>query len=346
MAIPLIVVGGAVILLLLLFLLASPTFRRAMHDTISGVPLIGAWLAENNERLIVFLYGQLATWANAALGALSSLLEILAGLEYETAQQLLNFTSATHETLLHLRNVVIPAAVRQAEAYGEARLGAVSSELGQRIQAARALAAAEFAAALARADREYVQAVGYAQTLAVWSAAYAGRLWASATGYAQGLFAQAVNESRAGEARAESYAAAEATQGVEFTRQAYASAIGYADWVGQTAEGYAEALTGGAIRQAEGENARTLAYATAAATALAAAVAAIENSPCMQRCMTLGQLGAELEGLDAIALAALVIEATRDPQAFAREFQAEFGPVIEIVRETLAGLGAPVGTAA
>lgn len=335
------ILAGGVAVVLLLVLLTNPTWQRALRDTLAGLPVLGGWLAENSTRLQLFLFARVAVWANSAAGVLVGWLEGAQSLVSSATSQLENLASAAHENAVYLRQQVIPAAIRQAEDYGDRRLAAARAYLVAQLVLTQALARRLTAQAIARADLEHNQALAYARAL--WSSAtgYARSLTTLALGYALALFRVSRLETAAAEQRAENYTRAGVAQAQEFTAEAYKAAVDYAAAAAGVAENYARNLTLEAEKRATLENARTLAWSAAAAGALAVAIEAIERSPCMQRCSTLGQLGAELETLDLLALVAFLTEAAKDPAGFAREFEAEFGPVIQEVRGALAGLGGP-----
>jgi hypothetical protein len=83
-----------------------------------------------------------------------------------------------------------------------------------------------------------------------------------------------------------------------------------------------------------------LAGAGALVTTVAVAVDAIQRSPCMQRCNSLGSLGTALEAIDLAALLLLVAEAGRKPGGSADIFESVFGGPIAFATQafhTLAG---------
>jgi hypothetical protein len=104
----------------------------------------------------------------------------------------------------------------------------------------------------------------------------------------------------------------------------------------------------GAVVRLEGELQRgdqatlnaALAGAGALVTTVAVAVDAIQRSPCMQRCNSLGSLGTALEAIDLAALLLLVAEAGRKPGGSADIFESVFGGPIAFATQafhTLAG---------
>ena len=91
----------------------------------------------------------------------------------------------------------------------------------------------------------------------------------------------------------------------------------------------ANVATRSQVVQAE---ANAIARATAIAAPIAAAVTAIEDSPCMKVCDPLGDLGNLIQTLDDLGLMALVAalleEATSDPVAVANVLRSDFVPLV------------------
>jgi hypothetical protein len=79
------------------------------------------------------------------------------------------------------------------------------------------------------------------------------------------------------------------------------------------------------------------AAATAAIALVATAVDTINRSPCMQRCSTLGNLGAALEALDLGLILLLMAEVARDPRGTARTVQALAQGPLDLARTVFAG---------
>jgi hypothetical protein len=84
------------------------------------------------------------------------------------------------------------------------------------------------------------------------------------------------------------------------------------------------------------------AAATAAIVVVATAVDTINRSPCMQRCSTLGNLGAALEAIDLFALLALAVEAGLNPKGTARALEAVFEAPMQLAEQLWTGAGGRV----
>ena len=94
---------------------------------------------------------------------------------------------------------------------------------------------------------------------------------------------------------------------------------------------YERTVAGELLRDIAGAEARATAYAGALAVPIAAAVTAIEQSPCMRYCSPLGELGQMLQGLQEAGLLAAILalagESARDAQGTGRELASVLGPL-------------------
>lgn len=201
--------------------------------------------------------------------------------------------------------------------------------------------------AVAHADQVGLRAMQYADgwgaLLKDWIVSYAGY----AEAYALGLFRQAEADAAAGAVQAEGYAQALQRQAVGYAQQLYGQAIGHADQVGVDAEGYAQALQRLALGYAEQIGAQAIAradadlvqaqdYARALAVPIAAAVTAIEDSPCMRACGPLGEIGQLIQDLEGAGLLALLLglvaEARTHPDQVTTMMRDVFvGPLHDVV---------------
>ena len=233
-------------------------------------------------------------------------------------------------TALHgFRTITIPFWAAIAEQYAFGLVMQARFDLGNAVAHVLAQAAAWFTAAIQRADQVGAIAVTHADQVGAAAVAHADQVGLLAFLRTDLALAQAVTHADQVGAR-----------DVAFTQAAMAEAIDVARQVGVTAEGFALELEREALAHTDAMGLAVSAYAAqlaalvdaraaARSATISTAVTAIEDSPCMQTCGALGDLGALLQGLtDAGLLAvllALLAEAERDPGAVAAEIEAVLG---------------------
>lgn len=339
---PIVLAGVAVglLALLLLYILVSPAFREAVRVTVGGIPLIGGWLASNMAALNLLLFNAIAARLADSVRAVGSTINYLTATLDEHWGQQARALEATSNAIWRVRYQTLPALARQLEAYA----------------AARALAASTYALALAKMGVRYTQtayssavvysrAVGlaaetYAAGRYVAAVAYARTLFGLANAFTQQSFLAALTDSRAGERRATDYTASAAQMLSRQAQELFGDARARADAEFQIANDYARNLTLGAERHSDLNTAQTVAWTASIVGAVNLAVRAIERSPCMQRCETLGSLGGALEGLDLALIFGLYIAYRENPQGTTRFLNQTIAPG---VRDLVAAAEGTIG---
>jgi hypothetical protein len=210
------------------------------------------------------------------------------------------------------------------------------------------------------ADVEWLKAYTYdtAQWVIAWATGEFARaraytdfvklsLWQALSAWVQ-ILAQRIDS---GLAQERAYADARVGQAIDYADRIGARDLKVIDQVAeqvaarahleaQQALEYTRAVAGQLARDVAGAEVRADAYAQALALPIAAAVSAIERSPCMRFCGPLGDLGGLLQGLEDAGLLALLLallhDATHDPAQVERMISAV---LVAPVKDAVHGLG-------
>ena len=327
--------GGLLVALVgLLVLFAFTPLLRAVGQSL-GASLPGAlgWLADAFSNLEVRVSFGAYQWA---LGATAPLRDAFLKFSNE-ARGLGNAVYNLAGTITHLLNRILtqdlPAAQAASRAYSDqvALQAAAGAEAG-RIRA-QAYADQLGAQAAQTAAQDLVLARDYASGLGVDLQAQISQSLSAAETYADQNLGRALDTARGVEL--------EALRGIEAgirTAEAYADQVGsadraYAEQVGQAARDFAGRL---GLQEQQYTDLRTGALGVALASGLAAsalAVKALEDSACMQRCNTLGDLGAAIEAIDLGAILGLLALALADPPAATAALRETMVPIVEAAEQ-------------
>lgn len=334
-------VGVLVVLVMLGIVVVNRTLLGALVQLPFG---IGDWVARSASLLLVGVYNAVLPLATVALGAPSALIRNLTGTQWRVWDQLGSLAQASGEMGRAIVGSVVPR-------YFNAAIAFTIAQVLRTVAYAQALHAQALAYTQAIGQRD----VAYAQALHVQALAYAQQIGARDVQYAQALNAQAVRFTEAvgqrdiaytqqAEAQALAYATAVGAgvlrwaegafeRNLEFERQLYGQGLRFSEQLSQLDRAYARAI-----------GAQAVAVSGVATAAVAASVAAIEDSPCMRACGVLGDLGQLLQGLEgmgALALLFTLAEAfVRDPDGTGRELDQVVG---QPARELLSGAAHELG---
>jgi hypothetical protein len=295
-------------------------------------------LARQLDDLLIRAANTARDWALAGVSPLTGVFRQLSrsGRDHATAN--LNAHAQTGGALQHLRFAVVPRAVREAESYAQDRIDSAVRYAWSLWQLGRQYTDQRVAAVASLARQLYALAVRHADQVGEYVRVYAEELQRQALRYAEaGDRADQSYAQRLAEASAR-YAQALSEQANAYSRELQAVSEADARSLARESQDYARALSQRSEEYARGLARDVATYAQALSLPLAQAVTALERSPCLQRCQVLGQLGAELEGLDLGALLALVVAAAADAPAVARELDSVLAPELEDVGQSLRGL--------
>jgi hypothetical protein len=321
---------AAVFLLLAAVLVAGTFFLRPLLVSLAAqIPVVGPALSSRVDSVISGFLIAITPAANAALPALTGMLDWLNGTWSQLAATVTGLAQLASTGLFRLTTWTIPhaldGALAQAEtlvadeaSHSEALAAGVAAGARQLIDVARSdtaalvaqaegLAVSEAQGAEARAGALFGVAEADAVALAAQGRAELASEAAALTGYVDTLFGQAVAIGNAAEA---------ALRG---------DLAGVAGQLGADLQGGVSAL------EQEIARARTaLSAANVASVAVVAAdVAAIRAMRCMQACDVLGAAGEGLQLLDLAAILALVGAARSDPAGVQAFFVNEVAPAVQ-----------------
>jgi hypothetical protein len=312
--------------------------QRPMEAIFSAIPGFQSWYANaaSNATLAVL---------RGAQGLISDGIRPLAALFRQAHGVLLGRSDSTtaalemlHNAVFNVRMYYLPQAEARAEHYAAVLVQVLQVWTANALSGLRQYAQLLHVQALQYAQQLQRQALAYAQALAAQAERYAQVLSQRDQRYSQELATQGLQYAQAVGLAAEDYAAGLDRRAEEYTRQAAGSVYdallqglreqeAYTGRVGQAAEEYARAT-------AE----QVVSYAQALAVPLAAAITAVEESACMRQCNTLGNLGAELSGLDLGFLFLLLASAATEAPALAKAFTEDVEPELEAMAGSIRGL--------
>ncbi len=338
------IAGIVAALVAILLLIAYPQIVRPLIVAgLSQVPLVGGWLVRNADDVSMRAYAEAAKWALVAVSPFTDLLR-----RFRVAWFL--YTDKTTNAIVQLtlaawglRYQVIPATVTQMTDYA-------NQVYSWSVQFTTSV----YARATAFAQALHDQETAFANQVYSWSVQFTTSVYARATAFAQALHDQAIGFAQALHSQAIQYARDLQAQETQYAQALHAQAIGFAeDAFGRSIE-FEQKLYGDATRYAEGlakvdreyaqrVGAGAIAFAAAAAGAVAVDLAELKGRDCIRYCNALGGLGRALQGLADLgagaALMALAVEMLRNPKAAYGEAEAVFMPLAKgaegVVRETL-----------
>lgn len=329
-----------VVALALLFVVVAGVvvLRPLLQSIFAGAPWPISWLGQNLENGLAAFGRAITPMAESSLWILGSTIYFLQTTWSDFVNAAPALARAVYASSWRLVMVTLPHELGLLQSTLEQAITAARAyALEQALEAARTAATAlsgleaRMVAGIAAARLEALQAVQQAEYEA---AQLAGKVAADAAALSQADRAFTVEQVRAAEGHADDLF----SQSVAITAAAEAA---LRSDLGGEAQALHQALSGG-VSRLEQEISTTQALAAgsiagALATAMAA-VKAIEDSPCMQQCDVLGNLAAELSGLDVGLLVALVAGAASDPQGFEDEVTTALAPVAEGFQQAIRAL--------
>ena len=334
-----VVVIGFVFLLLLLA--ARQLFGPVFEGALSQIPLVGGWISGNVNTLVVRLIVRAAAVGAQSLSPVADLIRRVRAATGIYTWDVIYALEDHFDVSWRILHLSLPAAVKGATDYAAQLYNQAANLDFLYSQALYAYAKGLYDQAVTLEYHLFQTATDYAAQLYNAAANLAAIYYGLAVSEARRLFGLSVAYTDQQIRGTDSYVAALHDQAIRFTQDATASAERYAQQVGADAEGYARALQGQAIRYADQIGAQATTYAQALALPIAAAVMAIERSPCQQFCNPLGELGQLLQGLEDLGLAALLIglaeASVHDPQGTANEIRALVQPVSQELAQLTVG---------
>ena len=338
---PLILAGvGAVMLalgFLLLFVIAVPILSRLLQSVLSQIPYVGGWLgnaAVNGANLFIRTTAPIAA---ATFDALAEMIDWLTWAGGSFLGHTRDVAQALAWTAVRLVTVVLPH-----------ELGLLRADLGNWITAVNQFTWQVYA----QVENDFKAALGSAT--AALNAAIA-----AVNQFTWQVYAQVENDLNAardlltariaaavGAEQARAIAAERTVEGHADQLFNQAIAVGAAaeaalrNDLGAEAAALGRAINSG-VRGLENEltssNAATAATIGTLGAVVAREIEAIKDSPCMRQCEPLGQLGADLGGLDILMLFGLVAAAVHDPEATAQAVDRFASPIITELEQVARG---------
>ena len=324
---------------LLLFIVATyPIWKGALVAVLSELPLVGGWAASNADRLATALYGWANGWVATGLGAVSRLVDTVQADALALAQETTRAAFWTHDRLSWVVQSYVPSlvGVLRTEVYTE--YGWLLGGIAQALASAQAFALAQVGVLRAEVYTEYgwllggiaqarTEAEAFAQAGIDRLAGQVGQALRGLQGELTQDLSRLSGELVAELTRLRDLIRATAQELLAELGRAISAERAHADQVGAEAHSYTDAQT-----------AAIAATAAAAVAAVATAVKAIEDSPCQQRCSTLGNLGGELEALELGLLLAGLAVLVREPKPAADAVVRTLAPDFQAAVRTLAGV--------
>lgn len=303
----------AAIALLFALLVGVLILRPLLVALFSNAPLIGPWLASNVDSGLAAFERAMQAPARAALGSLSASIDWLTSQWTQLTATLSGFASLAATAVTKITTLAIPAAEERVIGYADAQLAAAASNLRADVMAAEKLAAAEVAAVQAQAVNLFHQAQADALALVAQSEALAQALAqvaeAQATAQIQGERAFVVDQLLGVQAEIE----AAVTRVAAAAAAADAALQGDLGSIEAQLKGQIQTEVDSLLRLIEADKAALAAALTGSLAGVIADVAAIKALECLKYCSSLAQVGAFLEGLDAMLLVAFVAYARQHP---------------------------------
>jgi hypothetical protein len=320
----------AVGLVAIVILYGYKQLLRSVFESFRGLPVVGGWVASHLEQLLDSASHNAAVWASHATQPIVDLL-------YRWVTRLEGHTQAggaahAASAAVHrdTRHTLVPGLIAREQQRADVQDQALEAR-----DVERARQVQTHADQVGQTVHDYADAVGaavraYALSLAVQNRqlelADLAALQAATAQLVATSLAQAGADAREGDAIALALMQALVATA---QREARDLVAGLTDVVAQVSledRLYAQQQAG-----------LVGAAATAAIAVVATAVDTINRSPCMQRCSTLGNLGAALEALDLGLILLLMAEVARDPRGTARTVQALAQGPLDLARTVFAG---------
>lgn len=335
-----VVVGLAALLVMFAYVqLMSPVFNR-----LGALPVIGGAIGAVSQ-FLMNAFADAYAWADQGVMILTNVISYPINYVVNTFQGVANGFIATYNQINWIRNGLIPQQVSQVVGLVWDLFNTTESQISG------ALATAEVYALTVAMQ---VQGVAFSlfdtsqnQIAAALATAEVFALQAAENvqGVAFDLFTTAESQIAAGVQQAEVFGLQAAQQAASLAEtlfnQAEADARTYTD----AGVSQLEQQVAGAQAQLQLQVAAEVATLGGALALVQTAVQTIEESPCIQECATLGNLGQEIDQLADLAFVAALIgwvgTSTKDPQAAAGEVTAVFGDLAQGAAqlvETVAGV--------
>lgn len=320
-----------------LLLAAALAIALLVADMLSALPVIGPTVGGAARNAMLGAIGHTVVWAQQSAQqfasvifgpfyALWTVIDAMTWTDYKLAQKIWGLASISIPRVVSWAQSAIYASELRSYTYTNYVKLALWEAIGAWVNILRSEAAADFQ--WLRAYTDYVK-------LALWTVI-------------NGWVAILVQRMDAGDALSRQYTEAVGGQVARYAESAASTALSAAlselareRLRAQGAEGaitgYVGSVAGVLARDIVGAEVRANAYAGALAVPIAAAVTAIEESPCIKACDPLGDLGSFLQELtDLGVIAALLLlaqQAARDPHGAATE-------VLDVVRPIVDDAGA------
>jgi hypothetical protein len=303
---------------------------QAVFESLKAIPVVGSWIGSNLQKLVDAANHTAGGWAALATKPIVDLL-------YRWTTRLEGHTragGAAHaaSAAVHqdTRHTLVPGLIAREQQRADVQDQALEAR-----DVVRARQVQTHADAVGQTVHDYADAVGaavraYALALAVQNRQQEqldlAALQAATLQLVTASLAQAGADAREGDAIA-----------LALMRALVATAEREArDLVGGLRDVVAQVSLDDRL-YAQQQAGLVGAAATAAIAVVATAVDTINRSPCMQRCSTLGNLGAALEALDLGLILLLMAEVARDPRGTARTVQALAQGPLDLARTVFAG---------
>ncbi len=302
---------------LLLIVAFAPLFRALIQTGLQSIPLVGGWIASHTDQLLFSAYARAVSWALPALSPFTDFIRRLRVGWFLWSDKAVHLMVEATLAAWRLRWQWLPWTLDQANAYANQVYSwsvAFTVSIYQ-----RATQYADYLHALETQFAEQVYSWSVAFTVSIYQRAtqYADYLHALQTAYAQAIGTQAIRYAQQLAGQAADYARALHAQAIGFAEDAFGRAIEYEQRLYGDATRYAERLAQADRAYTQAVGAQALAYAATATGVIAAELADLQQKGCIRYCSPLGDLGALLQGLEDLGLAALLValaeESIRNP---------------------------------
>lgn len=324
-AIPVVLI--ALIALIVAFIF-YPTLKALVTPLLAVQPFgIGDWVGRQVDALIGAAYRTVAPWAQAQIGFASQL--ILA--PYNYVSRLFHWSVLIDQAMAI--NLYALVAIRIPQAYVDlSRLTYTVRDqvLSYTLGWANALQALTYTVrdqVLSYALGLYGLATQLTYTIRDQVLSYALGLYGLATQLTYTVRDQVLGYVDGTAAADRAYAEALQRQALGYAQEGIQDALGAAERARAEAEAYAQAAAGQALRYADQVRAQAIAHADALAVPLAAAVTALEDSPCIKACEPLGEIGQLIQDLEGAGLLALLLALVEEARTHPDQVTAMLGEV-------------------
>lgn len=251
---------------------------------------------------------------------------------------------SVYNVLATIISVRIPTAVNSVVQYAENAAAAAQ----QYAESLYRVVEIDLSAATAQLGQDIVAAenaaTAYTQAVASDLGAQIQQVEQTAVAYTEAVAQGLASDIAQVETTATAYTSAIAQALADSITQTQTTAVNYTETVARALEGYAGQVGAQAQAYTNAEVQNLAVWATTAIGAVATAVTAVENSPCMRQCNTLGNVGQAIGALEDIGLLATMVglfaQGVGDPAAAASETVSVLQPLWDVLSpESRAQLG-------